>query len=117
VTTKYFNVKTGITSGNITLDADSGNVSATNLTVTGSSNLGNIGNITITGGTSGQVVTTDGAGNLSFTSPSSMASPAPMPYYIFTGEIYTIPVYFQGLFGTPITIEGTLDVEGILVEV
>ena len=36
------------------------------VTVSGVSTLGEIGNVKITGGTSGQAVTTDGAGNLSF---------------------------------------------------
>jgi hypothetical protein len=37
-----------------------------NLTVTAATNLGNITNITITGGTAGQVLSTDGTGNVSF---------------------------------------------------
>lgn len=37
-----------------------------NLTVNGTSNLGPIGNITITGGSSGQVLTTNGSGTLSW---------------------------------------------------
>jgi hypothetical protein len=39
----------------------------TDLIVSGESNLGDISNVTIAGGTAGQVITTDGAGNLSFT--------------------------------------------------
>jgi hypothetical protein len=61
-------------SGNLTsLNANLGNLAtanfvnvASNLVVSGKSNLGPIGNVYITGGTSGQVVSTDGAGNLSF---------------------------------------------------
>ena len=61
-------------SGNITsLNANLGNLAeanfvnvASNLVVSGKSNLGPIGNVYITGGTSGQVVSTDGVGNLSF---------------------------------------------------
>ena len=40
--------------------------SLTGLTVTGLSNLGSVGNVAITGGTSGQVLSTNGAGGLSF---------------------------------------------------
>jgi len=40
----------------------------TNLTVTGTTNLGPISNVTITGGTTGQVLVTDGAGNLTWAS-------------------------------------------------
>ncbi len=43
-----------------------GNISAGNLTVSTSANLGAVGNITITGGTSGDVLTTDGSGVLSW---------------------------------------------------
>lgn len=41
------------------------------LTVSGTSNLGANGNVTITGGSSGQVLSTDGAGNLSWASVST----------------------------------------------
>jgi hypothetical protein len=50
-----------------------GVVTAGNLTVSGKSTLGNIGNISITGGTVGQFIKTDGAGNLSFTSATTAA--------------------------------------------
>ena len=43
------------------------NKTLTTLTVTGVSNLNSVSNITITGGTIGQVLTTDGAGDLSWT--------------------------------------------------
>jgi hypothetical protein len=61
-------------SGNLTsLNASLGNLAtanfvnvASNLVVSGKSNLGPIGNVIITGGSNGQVVSTDGTGNLSF---------------------------------------------------
>jgi len=68
VTTKYFNVKNGLTAGNITLDASSGNISTTNISVSNKSDLGNVGNVKITGGSSGQLLRTDGLGNLSWSS-------------------------------------------------
>ena len=43
-----------------------GNLSPGNITVTSETNLGNIANVTITGGSNNQVIVTDGAGNLSF---------------------------------------------------
>jgi hypothetical protein len=70
VTVKYFNVKTGLTTGNISLDAGNSNITANtfigNLSVTGTANLGNVGNIKISGGTNGYVLRTDGTGNLSW---------------------------------------------------
>lgn len=117
MTVKYFNVKNGLTAGTITLDAGNGTTTTTALSVTGNSNLGNIGNVTITGGSSGYVIRTDGAGNLSFTDPVQTQSPAPMPTYVGTGTTLTISADYQGLFGYPITVDGVLDVEGILIDV
>lgn len=94
-----------------------GDVTANNLIVTGLSDLGNIGNVNITGGYSGQIITTDGLGNLSFTTITGLDSAAPMPYYIPRGNIARVPLNYQGLFGQAIDIEGTLEVDGILYDV
>ena len=121
MSTKNFVVKNGLTTGNIILDAGNSSITATsaelsgNLTVSGTSNLGNVGNVKISGGSSGQVIATDGSGNLSFTSVAG--SPAPMPYYIPADNTVTIPEYYQGLYFYPITIDGDLQVDGILVQV
>ena len=59
--TVYTNAQPNITSvGNLT-----------GLTVTGTSTLGNIGNVKITGGNVGDIIITDGTGNLSFVAPIS----------------------------------------------
>jgi len=68
---KNFVVKNGITTGNITLDATSGNITGTNLSVTGVSNLGAPGNVKISGGTNGYVLSTDGSSNLSWIAQAS----------------------------------------------
>ena len=74
---KNFVVKNGITTGNITLDASSGNISGSNvsitanLSVTGVSNLGAVGNVKISGGTNGYILSTDGSSNLSWVAQSS----------------------------------------------
>ena len=121
--TKNFVVKNGITTGTITLDAASGNINAanasltSNLSVTGISTLGNIGNVKITGGTSGYIISTDGSGNLNFVSPSETQSPAPMPTYVANGDTLTISANYQGLFGYPITVDGDIVVDGVLVDV
>lgn len=110
-----FSVKDGL--GDIVIIIDSnGNVNTPDLTVTGLSNLGDIANITITGGANGQVIITDGTGNLSWGNGGGSGDGI-MPFYIPVGETYTIPQYRQGLFTLPITIDGTLEVDGILVEV
>ena len=92
---KYFNVKNGLTAGNIILDAGNNSIVATsfdgttatfsgNLISNGISNLGVITNVIISGGSAGQSIVTDGAGNLSFATATS--SMAPMPYQIDTGH-------------------------------
>ena len=48
-----------------------GNVYAGNLTVSAISNLGNVGNVIITGGSNGQYLYTDGLGNLNWSSVST----------------------------------------------
>jgi hypothetical protein len=48
-----------------------GDITTTNITLTGVSNLNSIGNVRISGGTVGQVISTDGAGNLSFVTIST----------------------------------------------
>ena len=44
-----------------------------NVVVTGTTNLGDAGNLTITGGTSGQILTSNGAGGVSFSSAAATA--------------------------------------------
>ena len=71
MTIKRFNAVYGVSVGdNTILDVidSQANVAANNLSVTGTSNLNSIGNITILGGSSGQVLSTDGFGVLSWTS-------------------------------------------------
>ena len=128
---------TGISNGNssVTIPVASGNVVTTangniiltitetganvagTLDVTGVSNLGPIANVRITGGNSGQIVQTDGNGNLIFIDPAVADSAAPMPYLIPVGDTYYVPNNFQGLFTVPITIDGTFEIDGILAEV
>jgi len=102
VALKYFNVKQGLTTGNVLIS--DGNVT-----------LGNIANVHISGGSSGQFIKTNGSGTLSFDEP--VGSPAPMPTVVDIGETLTIPVDYQGLFAYPITVNGTLDIDGILIDV
>ena len=100
---------TGVVSAN-------GDVTAANLNVNGLSNLGSVSNITILGGNVNSVLTTDGNGVLSWGTGSTGNSAAPMPYYVPEGAQYTVPENFQGLFSKPIEIDGTFEVDGILIE-
>ena len=54
-------------SSQFTFDSSTSTLTTKNLSVTTSANLGAVGNITITGGTNGYVLQTDGAGDLSWT--------------------------------------------------
>ena len=55
----------------------SNSVSLNSVTVSGGTNLGNVGNITITGGSSGYVLSTDGLGNLSWVAQSGSGNGTP----------------------------------------
>ena len=93
-----------------------GDITANNFTATGTSNLGPIGNVIITGGNAGQAIVTDGAGNLTFADTTSNSA-APMPYYVPAGQSFIVPTNFQGLFAQPIEIDGELVVDGELHDV
>lgn len=104
MTTKYFNVKNGMTTGNLL-------VSDANVT------LGSVSNLHISGGSSGYILRTDGSANLTWVDPSATQSVAPMPLTVDSGNILTITSNYQGLYGTPITVDGTIVIDGILVDV
>jgi len=82
VATRNFNVKNGLTAGNITLDATTNTTTTANLVVTGNANLtaaanvalGSNSNVKLTGGSAGQYLQTDGAGNLSWQTVSGATS-------------------------------------------
>jgi len=78
VSFKYFNVKNGLTTGNISLHSANANVQANyflgNISVTSSANLGAVGNVKITGGSANYILSTDGTGNLSWIAQSSGSS-------------------------------------------
>lgn len=79
--------------------------------------LGSVSNLHISGGNSGYLLETNGNGTLSWIDAASTQSPAPMPLVVDEGNTLTISSNYQGLFGTPLTINGTLDIDGILVDV
>lgn len=99
-----------------TITADS-NLIGNGLLVNGVSNLSQISNVKIFGGSSGQAVTTDGSGNLYFSTLSNQNSAAPMPYYVPTGNLSVVPEYYQGLFSQTIEIDGTFEVDGVLIQI
>ena len=102
----------------ITVIQANADVTTINLTANGISNLGNVGNVKITGGSNGQAITTDGLGNLIFSTISSESNrAATMPYLIPTGEAYIVNENFQGLYSNAITIDGELTVDGMLIEI
>jgi hypothetical protein len=93
--------------GTLTSLGVSGNIIAVNLTATGNANfsgntvsLGNVANLKISGGNTGQFLKTDGAGNLSFATPNAATGGN---IYVFTRAHGT--VYIEVQFGS-ITIVG-----------
>lgn len=65
-------------------------------------------------GSAGFVLSTNGAGALSWVTPASSAF---VPYFIPTGNNFTVPDYDQALFRMPITVDGSITVAGYLLEV
>jgi len=61
----------GITAGNLVANA---NINTSNLIVSGNSDLGAVANVKITGGTNGQILSTDGAGGLNWISAGGISS-------------------------------------------
>lgn len=104
MTTKYFNVKNGMTTGNLL-------VSDANVT------LGNVSNLHISGGNNGYVLRTNGNSTLTWVDPSTTQSAAPMPIVVDEGNTLVIAANYQGLFGTPLTINGNLEIDGTLIDV
>lgn len=104
MTTKYFNVKQGLTTGNIL-------VSDANTT------LGNVSNLHISGGNSGYFLSTNGNGTLSWADAAAAVPADPMPIVVDEGNTLTIRSNYQGLFGTPLTIDGNLEIDGVLIDV
>ena len=68
MTIKAFNSEDGFSVGNTLIDViyANGDITTGNITVNNHSYLGNVGNITITGGNANYVIQTDGSGNLSW---------------------------------------------------
>lgn len=71
---KKFNTVAGLSVGedaSIDVIDSAGNVSTGNLTVTGTADLGDVGNVIINGGANGYILSTDGTGNLAWASLSA----------------------------------------------
>ena len=68
----------GITVGEanalVNVIAANGDITTSNITVSNNANLGNVGNVIITGGSSGYVLSTNGSGNLNWVAQSSGGS-------------------------------------------
>jgi hypothetical protein len=93
-----------------------GELAASSLDVSGLAELGNIGNVKISGGNTGQVVSTDGAGNLTFVDQEVGVDGGQTPTLIPEGETFTVVENRQAFFQLPITIDGDLVVDGVLIE-
>lgn len=88
-----------------------GNLSPGNLVVATSANLGNVGNVHISGGSNGQVLTTNGSGSLSWQTVSS-GSALEVTVDDFTGDDTTTTF---SLSATPSNINFTLaSIAGVL---
>lgn len=94
-----------------------GDVTTTNITMSGVSNLNSIGNVKILGGTSGQVITTDGTGNLTFaTIDTAVLSNGNSNVKVAANGNITMSVSGNAnvltITGTGANVDGTLGVTG-----
>lgn len=103
-----------VVGGNVTvngsINANLGNVVVENLTVEGESNLGPVGNITISGGSNNYVLRTDGSGNLTWANIQSEIANA-------AGANTYVQINNNNLFGASAnfrfdTLTNTLSVDG-----
>lgn len=117
MTLKYFNVKNGLTTGNIILNAGNSNISAStfigNINVTNLANLGSIANVKITGGAANYVISTDGTGNLTWVAQSgggggSGAYNPVLDTFAGTGSqtAFTLSVTPATIYNTIVNIDG-----------
>jgi len=102
----------GITIGNTTPAAGT----FSDLTVTTTTDLGNVANITILGGTSGQVLSTDGTGNLSWSDGGAGpggATTVAVDNFVGDGETatFTLTVTPQSKDWITVNINGVLQLE------
>jgi len=86
---KTLTLSGNITAGNVTT---AGTTTTVDLTATGTVDLGAVGNVTITGGSSGQAIVTDGSGGLSF---SSVSQTFPMYIHVVERDDTTTSVGLQ----------------------
>jgi hypothetical protein len=96
--------------GNI---STTGSASITTLSVGATANLGAVGNITITGGTAGQVLTTNGSNVLSWTSAAGTYGNSNVAAYLptYTGNIGANVVtanLFVGIVKTGVFVTGNI---------
>ena len=85
------------------------------LTVSGTTNLGAVGNITITGGTTDYLLKTDGAGNLSWTPPSTGTLTADVDSFIGDGSnvSFTLANTPAGENFTIVAVQGVLQPKSV----
>ena len=76
-TVQYNNVGNFGGSASFTFNSNTQLLTIPNVTVTGTANLGAVGNVKITGGTAGYFLRTDGAGNLSWANANSGSNGTP----------------------------------------
>lgn len=119
-------------SSDFTFNKTSNTVGVVNIIASGTVELGNVSNVKITGGSSGQVLRTDGTGNLSWTTQSgggsSFSEVTTSPYQAVTGDklfvncanaSMTITLPLSPLLGDEVTIvdaTGTSATNNIIVD-
>jgi hypothetical protein len=67
-------------------------------------------------GSTGQVLSTDGLGNLFWATSGSGGTDFTVPYYLTSTETYTVNINRQALFAEDIVVDGTINIDGDLLD-
>lgn len=119
----YYSYATNAWQSTIGIRSDNANV--VNLTATGNVALGSIANVHVTGGSNGQMMTTDGSGNLSWSNVSVPAANVvgtvatantvttnAQPNITSLGSLISLTVTGDASVGGNLTVTGDVDVSG-----